>query len=1042
VSNLFYRNLQLLILTICLIVVWGLSSFLSLPRMEDPELTPRSALVTTRFPGATAERVEVLVTEKVEQELLEIEEIDTLESTSRVGISTISIQLKDEVVKVDEVWSRVRNSVADVTSQLPPNALEPSFDEIDVRAKALIVALTWELDSETNYAIMRRLSEELEERLRSVAGTEKVELFGDPDEEIVVEISPSDLASLGLTAQDLSQQILRSDAKVAAGQLRSSSNELLFEVEGELDSLARISSIPIRFGDRGQFTRLGDIAQVKKGIVEPASDLALINGQPAIALGVLVESGQRLEQWAKAAKATLEEFRTQLPHGIGLQVILDQSRYVEARINGVINELLFGSVLAMSVILFMMGWKSALVVSSSLPLSALMVFGGMKVLRIPLHQISVTGIIIALGLLIDNAIVIADEVQNRLHEGMAPKKAVAQSVRHMTVPLLSSTLTTVLAFLPIALAPGGVGEFTGTIGMSAILGIVSSLVLSLTVLPALAGRLHRWHRGQIPTKLAWWQAGVSHPGLTQVYRWTLDRTLARPILGVALALIVPVSGFLMAPNLEQQFFPPSGRDQFYVEVELPAQAPLAQTQSKVLQARELIRRHPDVVNVHWFIGKSAPRFYYNLLGGRENSANYAQGLVQLRPNVQPRPVIQTLQGQLDRAFPQAQVVVRQLEQGPPFAAPIEVRLYGPDLERLRELGNQMRAELAQVTDVLHTRANLTEALPKLGLNVDEEQARLAGLDKTAIAQQLETSLEGSIGGSIMEDTEELPVRVRLSNLERSTLNNITSLDLLPSSNAVDGKRPTIPLSALGDIQLVPDLATISRRNGERVNTVQGFITAGVLPAKVQADFKKRLADTGFQLPSGYSFDFGGEADERNTAVANMVSTVGVLGILMVATLVLTFNSFALAGLIALVALLSVGLGIGSLWLFGYPFGFTAILGIIGLIGIAVNESTVVLAALHEHPLARQGDAIAAREVVVHATRHMIATTVTDMAGFVPILFDKSGFWPPLAIIVVGGLGGTTLLALYLLPAAYLLIRRWNQQLGSIKRRSYIVAGRQ
>ena len=1041
-SNLFYRNLQLLILTICLIVVWGLSSFLSLPRMEDPELTSRSALVTTRFPGATAERVEVLVTEKVEQELLEIEEIDTLESTSRVGISTISIQLKDEVVKVDEVWSRVRNSVADVTSQLPPNALEPSFDEIDVRAKALIVALTWELDSETNYAIMRRLSEELEERLRSVAGTEKVELFGDPDEEIVVEISPSDLASLGLTAQDLSQQILRSDAKVAAGQLRSSSNELLFEVEGELDSLARISSIPIRFGDRGQFTRLGDIAQVKKGIVEPASDLALINGQPAIALGVLVESDQRLEQWATAAKATLEEFRTQLPHGIGLQVILDQSRYVEARINGVINELLFGSVLAMSVILFMMGWKSALVVSSSLPLSALMVFGGMKVLRIPLHQISVTGIIIALGLLIDNAIVIADEVQNRLHEGMAPKKAVAQSVRHMTVPLLSSTLTTVLAFLPIALAPGGVGEFTGTIGMSAILGIVSSLVLSLTVLPALAGRLHRWHRGQIPTKLAWWQAGVSHPGLTQVYRWTLDRTLARPILGVALALIVPVSGFLMAPNLEQQFFPPSGRDQFYVEVELPAQAPLAQTQSKVLQARELIRRHPDVVNVHWFIGKSAPRFYYNLLGGRENSANYAQGLVQLRPNVQPRPVIQTLQGQLDRAFPQAQVVVRQLEQGPPFAAPIEVRLYGPDLERLRELGNQMRAELAQVTDVLHTRANLTEALPKLGLNVDEEQARLAGLDKTAIAQQLETSLEGSIGGSIMEDTEELPVRVRLSNLERSTLNNITSLDLLPSSNAVDGKRPTIPLSALGDIQLVPDLATISRRNGERVNTVQGFITAGVLPAKVQADFKKRLADTGFQLPSGYSFDFGGEADERNTAVANMVSTVGVLGILMVATLVLTFNSFALAGLIALVALLSVGLGIGSLWLFGYPFGFTAILGIIGLIGIAVNESTVVLAALHEHPLARQGDAIAAREVVVHATRHMIATTVTDMAGFVPILFDKSGFWPPLAIIVVGGLGGTTLLALYLLPAAYLLIRRWNQQLGSIKRRSYIVAGRQ
>jgi multidrug efflux pump subunit AcrB len=230
---------------------------------------------------------------------------------------------------------------------------------------------------------------------------------------------------------------------------------------------------------------------------------------------------------------------------------------------------------------------------------------------------------------------------------------------------------------------------------------------------------------------------------------------------------------------------------------------------------------------------------------------------------------------------------------------------------------------------------------------------------------------------------------------------------------------------LGNIELVPELAVISRRNGERVNTVQGFITAGVLPAKVTVDFEQRLAASGFDVPPGYSFDFGGEADERNTAIANLVSTVGVVGILMVATLVLTFGSFALFGLIALISLLSVGLGLGSLWLFGYPFGFTAILGTIGLIGIALNESTVVLAALQEHPLARQGDAIAVREVVVHATRHMIATTVTDIAGFVPILFDPSGFWPPLAIVVIGGLGGTTLMALYLLPAAYLLIRRWQ-----------------
>lgn len=1032
-SNLFYRNVQLLILTLCLILVWGASSFLTSPRLEDPELTQRNALITTRFPGATVERVESLVTDKVEQELFEIEEIKTIESSSRAGFSSVSVELNDEVEDVDQAWSRVRDRIADVIPQLPPGAIDPEFEDLEVKANALIVALTWNFNTPTNYAILRRLSEDLEEQLRSIKATEQVELFGDPDEEIVVEISPSDLTTLGLTAQDLSQQIRSSDAKVAAGQLRGSSNDLLFEIEGELDSLERISNIPIRFGNAGQFSRLGDIAQVKKGIVEPATDLALVNGRPAIALAVMVESGQRLDHWRQAAEQTLKAFRAQLPRGVGLHIILDQNPYVEARLNIVYRELLSGSVLAMGVVLFMMGWKSAVVVASSLPLSTLLVFGGMKVLGIPLHQMSVTGIIIALGLLIDNAIVIADEMRIYTQAGMAPKEAVAHSVQRMFVPLLSSTVTTVLAFLPIALAPGSVGEFTGTIGVSSILGIVSSLVTALTVLPALAGWLYHWDR--MPKTSAWWQTGLSYPSLTLAYRWTLDKTFSRPILAVAFALFLPVTSFVLAPSLKQQFFPPAGRDQFYIDFELPTQTSLVQTQSTVLQAREQILRHPDIVDVDWFMGKSAPQFYYNVIADREHEADYAQGLVQLRPNVEPRPVIQVLQRELDQAFPAAQVVVRQLEQGPPFAAPIELRLYGPDLDRLRNLGNQIRAELAQVPDVLHTRGNLSEALPKLGLSVDEEQARLAGLDKSAIAQQLDANLEGAVGGSVLEATEDIPVRVRQSNSNRSNLDQLASLDLLASGAPGNENRRPIPLSALGNIELVPDVATISRRNGVRVNTVQGFITAGVLPAKVLADFKQRLAANGFELPPGYSFDFGGEAEELNTAVTNLVSTVGVLLVLLVATLVLTFNSFALAGVLVLIAILSAGLGLGSLWLFGYPFGFNPILGIISLIGIGVNESTVVVAALQEDPLARQGNRQAVREVVVHATRHMITTTVTDTAGFIPLLFDQTGFWPPFAIVVIGGLGGTTLLTLYFLPAAYLLIVRRDRKAVRQLRRS-------
>ncbi|MBC8121919.1 MAG: efflux RND transporter permease subunit [Gemmatimonadaceae bacterium] len=1020
-SNLFYRNRQLLALTLFLILVWGVASFQALPRLEDPEITERFALVTTRLAGASAERVESLVTEKIEQKLFEIEEIDTLESTSRLGLSTITVELKETVGDVEKVWSRVRDKVADAVPQLPQGTSEPEFENSEVRASALIVALTWDLPTPTNQAILRRLAEELEDRLRFIPGTEKVEFFGDPEEEILVEIEPADLAMLGLTAEDLSTQIRASDAKVAAGRLRGG-NDLLFEVEGELDSLARISRIPIRSSTTGQ-ARLGDIARVSKGTSEPLTDLALVNGRPAIALSVLVESGQRLELWAETAHKSLEEFRGQLPDGVGMRTILDQSRYVQSRLDTVMRELLFGSVLVMAVTLFMMGWRSALVIGAALPLSALMVFGGMKLLGVPLHQISVTGLIIALGLLIDNAIVIVDEVRICTEEGMSPGEAVAKSVRHMAIPLSASTLTTVLAFLPIATAPGGVGEFTGTIGVSAILGIVSSLLLALTVIPALAGRLHS-ARPLAPGARNWWQVGFANASLSEVFRRSLDWTFARPVLGVGLALVIPVLGFVSATGLQLQFFPPTGRDQFYIDFELQAQSSIAQTQSDVLKARELILRHPEVSDVSWFAGESAPPFFYNVVAQRQNSANYAQGLVQLKPNVQPRELMRALQVELDQAFPRAQALVRQLEQGPPFDAPIELRLYGPDPERLRELGNQVRAVLAQVPDVIHTRANLTEALPKLSIGIDEEQARLSGLDNRAIARQLDSSLEGSVGGSILEETEELPVRVRLSNVDRSALDRITSLDLVAGTT---GERTHIPLTALGSVKLLPDLATISRRNGERVNTVQGFITAGVLPSTVLADFERRLAESGFQLPPGYSSDSGGEADARNTAVANIVSTVGVLGILMAATLVLTFGSFRLAGIIGLIALLSVGLGLGALGLFGYPFGFTAILGIIGLIGIVVNESIVVLDALKSDPLASQGDPEAVREVVTRVTRHMVATTVTDIVSFVPLLFDSTGFWPPLAIVIAGGLGGSTLLALYFLPCVYMLTVRGRKE---------------
>ena len=700
---------------------------------------------------------------------------------------------------------------------------------------------------------------------------------------------------------------------------------------------------------------------------------------------------------------------------------------------GVISNLMLGAGLVIAISLVVLGWKSALIVGSALPLVTLTVFGWMGLLGIPLHQMSITGLIIALGLLIDNAIVVVDEVQTQLQAGLKPEIAINHTVRHLAIPLLASTLTTVLAFVPIAVSPGSTGEFIGTIGSTVILALLSSLLLSLTVIPALTGLFHRSQaspsqillpaQGQSTApRTGWWRHGWSHPRLSVAYAWSLGQLFRRPVLGIVLSLVLPIVGFVQFSTLDQQFFPPSNRDQFQVEFELPAAAAIAQTQAQVLEARAILQRHPDVEDVHWFIGQSAPTFFYNVIGNRENAADYAQGIVQLNSTEHLRQTIQTLQQQLDQAFPQAQVLVRQLEQGPPFPAPIEVELYGSDMGQLRQLGNQLRAQLAQVKDVTHTRADLTEALPKLALTVDEAQARRVGLDNNAIARQLDTTLEGATGGSILEATEDLPVRVRLADGQRGDVDRIATLELLPPSTS--GTAPqTVPLSAVADINLVPDLATISHLNGQRLNNIQAFITAGSLPDTVLTRFKQQLAASDFALPPGYRIAYGGEADARGTAVGGLLSTVGILTILITATLVLSFNSFALAGLIAIVAVLGIGLAAMALWLFNSLFGFTAILGTLGLVGLAINDSIVVLAALRADPLASQGHVRATQKVVLEATRHVVATTLTTIVGFVPLMLDPTGFWPPLAIAIAGGLGGATILALYFIPSVYLLLHR-------------------
>jgi multidrug efflux pump subunit AcrB len=1000
------RNRRLLLMMIAVLIVGGLSSWSVIPRMEDPVLVQRAAIITTRYPVADAEQVETLVTDRIEKAIREVEEIKELKSQSRSGASLITIELRDDVYQPSAVWGRIRSKVEDSIALLPPEASRPQFDELEVRAFAWIGALTWNSNAPPNYAIMGRFAKDLEDRIRAVGGTDDVQQFGKPAEEITVALDPGQLANLGLSARDVAGSISADDARNAAGFLRSSHEAMPVEMGNQLQTIDAIGQLPIKTNQRGEFVILSDIASVKRSIADPPEQLGRLDGQPAVMLAAMVRTESRIDRWRSGLAIAIKDFEATLPPAIGLMTVLDQNRYVEDRLQGLIANLAIGSLAVMMVVWVLMGWRNAILVSTALPLVTMAVLTAMRFYGIPIHQMSVAGLIIALGLLIDNAIVIVDCVSNQLRNGKSKRESVGATGRILFIPLLASTLTTAFAFAPICLMEGPAGEFVGAMAVNVIFAVSSSLFISLLIIAPLTAIL-----GQDENASNGLPPGILKPAFERVIRFSIGA----PKLTMACFALLSGAGFFCMGQLPDQFFPPADRDQFHIELELPQNASFAELETLTDRLSERLNQHPRVNQTTWLLGRSAPTFYYNIITRRANAAEYAHAIVQLDTAANSRAVIRDLQTQLQNEFPEARILARQLEQGPPFTAPIEVRFYGPDLDTLRQLGDTTRRILSELPHVVHTRVELNDVTPTLEVDVSTQDARMTGMRPGEIATQLSGQLEGVAGGFVLQETEQLPVRVRVASDQRSGVEDLAGLDLVTDTPS----RSRIPLTALAALRLKPRTAMVARENSVRMQEIQAYLTAGVLPSEVLTPLKQRLQETIENLPPGYRIAYGGEASKRNDAVGNLMASVGILVMAMITTLVLSIGSFRGSMIIAAVAMMAIGYGGMSLFLFGYPFGFMAIVGVMGLIGIAINDSIVVLTALRQDRAAAAGKPDAIVKVTLHETRHILATTFTTIAGFMPLIISGGGFWPPMAIAIAGGVIGCTLSALLFVPAMFM-----------------------
>ena len=624
IAKLLHANSRYLALVILAILVVGYTSLNGMARKEDPAITPWFAKIQIFFPGASPARVEALITKPMVDALREEPDVVEVDGTSASGVSLIFVEVdyKAAPERLKQIMAELRDVVDRVAMTLPPGTSPPDFDDEIWTEFVKIVAITGAEGRALPPAQLRRQALLFADAARGVPTTRRVKLYGLPQEEVRVELDEAQLSMLGIAIEEVSAALAAADASAPAGQLTGGGAALTVELTGEFTDLESVRNVIVRGLSDGRAIRLSDIAGVRKTEMTPLQSVALSNGQRSVLIAAEMQPGYQVDRYGAKFDAFLEDYRAAAPHGLNIETSFDQAGYTTDRLLSVGKNLLMGIALVLAVLLVTLGWRAALVVAVILPLCTLMSMVALFYLKVPIQHMSVTGLVVALGLLVDGSIVMTDEIRKRLMAGLPPVEAMRGAVDRMRIPLMSSTLTTVLAFIPLVLLPGAGGDFLGSIAIAVVAMLVSSFILAVAVTPVLAAR---WLPSGIALERRWWRAGADNPQLTDAFRRSLNWSIRNPLGAFSLALALPMMGFLSLDTLTLQFFPGTDRDQMYLDVKLPEGASIDDSIALVSAVDEKLRAEPLIRRVDWTIGESPPEFYYNLRANIKGVPSWSRG---------------------------------------------------------------------------------------------------------------------------------------------------------------------------------------------------------------------------------------------------------------------------------------------------------------------------------------------------------------------------------------------------------------------------------
>ncbi|MEM9192987.1 MAG: efflux RND transporter permease subunit [Myxococcota bacterium] len=1011
-----FRQQHILFFLVVVLALLGVSAYFSLPSREDPKLLIREAVVTTRFPGMAAEEVDQLISRPLEEQLRTLPEIKKLRSISSTGVSTIHVEVDDRYFDLTPIWSKLRNRVEAAARNLPEGTLPPEVNDEFGDVSVVTVALR---SQDFGGAAMFDVAEHLRDSLYAVEGTKRVDILGAQEERITIEVSDARMLALGLSVEDIAATLQQQNIVAAAGGIDLGDRVLSIEPTGEIRTVAELRELLVRIPSTGDVLPLRDIAEVNEGFVDPPSPRAYFNGEPALVLTVSMLPEYSVLDFGPKVMATLDELEAGLPLGYRLDTVTYQAEAVERAVYGVSGSVLQTLGIVLAVVILFLGWRTGLIVGSIVPVVIVITLAVMGFFEIRLQRMSLATLIIALGLLVDNGIVIAEDYKRRLELGESRDAALRAVGKELSFPLLSSTLTTVLVFLPLMLAEHSSGEYTRTISLVILISLSVSWVVAMTLTPVLCHRFIKVRPGATPTEdgrlaSAKRRRREVFTVLEAIYEQVLRRTLRRPWLfagSMGALLVVAMGALALVP---QKFFPDSDRPQIMVYLDLPAGISTRETDRRlqgVLHSLNDREEFPAIVSHAGYMGFGGPRFVLSLTP-IDPTPNQGVVMINVDRVESVGPLVEKLRRYLLRHHPEVDARVAQMYFGPDDSNVLKVQLKGPDRDFVYQTSRRIEEIVGSVPGAIEIRGSWENRLSKLAVVVDQHRARRAGVSSADVDRSISTFLDGRPLSEVRDGNDIYPIVARGPEGLRH------DLDRLKSTQVYAAGAGPVSLLSVADFRLRSGYSRIEREDLVPTVTVEARNTEMTAEDMVRV-LEPKLAELRESLPPGHSIEYDGVISDSTEGQAALSANVPLCFGLMVLLLIAQFRSYRRPAIILMtIPLIMVGVAVG-LHVMGADLGFMVILGIYALAGIIINNAIVLIDRIELERKEADGPEALVR-ASVRRLRPIVMTTVTTILGLLPLIVFRDALFYGMASVMAFGLLVGTVLTLGFVPVMYRL----------------------